>query len=577
MHDTVLSRLWAHARNRPSGVAATFLADGEREEHSQSYAQLVEAAAGIGRFIRSRQLNGALIAIALPSGLGFLQALIGCMCGGAIPVPIAVPRLGAESKGVERLCRIVSDCGAKLLIAEGSMVDALREVARTRDDLSSVEIVAMSAASIDGIPREEDFAPNPEAIAFLQYTSGSTANPRGVVVRHRNLVANFAVLEKSMQIDDSTRFLSWLPLHHDMGLIGIVIQALFRGCALVLMSPFHFMQRPMRWLEAISRFQATLSGGPNFAYDLCVDRIGRRSAEPLDLSCWKVAFNGSEPVRAVTMESFSRAFTPSGFRPDSFFPCYGLAEATLYVSGEGYRAATITSFDAPALSLGSGVEPQVGNKHIRLVSAGTPGQDHEVVVADPATCAIQVDGAVGEILVRGPSVTDGYWRPTSESRQTFDAEIQGRTDKYLRTGDLGFLRHGRVFVTGRLKDLIIVRGRNIYPQDVESSAGVEFDQERSGLAAAFSERTHDGEESLTVVREVRARDVHELQKLAARIAERVLIDHDIRARRVVLVRIGSLPRTSSGKIRRSETRRALAVGQILPIVDWGLHAMRAGY
>ncbi|HWN41215.1 MAG TPA: amino acid adenylation domain-containing protein, partial [Thermoanaerobaculia bacterium] len=381
----------------------------------------------------------------------------------------------------------------------------------------------------------EDWRPpavGPDSLAFLQYTSGSTSTPKGVRVTHGNLIANERAIQHACGQSEESVVVGWLPLYHDMGLIGNVLQPLWCGATCVLMSPLSFLQRPRRWLDAIDRFRGTTSGGPDFAYSLCVRKIPPADREGLDLSSWRVAFNGAEPVRAATLDAFAEAFASSGFRREAFYPCYGLAEATLFVSGGDPDAA-----------------PRVAGN---LVSCGRAWPGERITVVGPETGRELPAGEEGEICVSGPSVADGYWQGESFGG-------------FLRTGDLGRLdEHGELFVTGRLKDLIVVRGRNLYPHDVERTAEESHPALRPGGGAAFSVEV-EGEERLVVVHEVERRREAEAREAAEAIRAAVLREHEVSPHEVVPIRAGMLPKTSSGKVRRGACREGYLSGALTPL------------
>ncbi len=571
MSATVISQLLSHATNRADDVAITFLEDGETIERNLTFGALHQRCIRIAQRIARICPRGSRAMLTFRSGIEFIEAFVGCMYAGVLPVPVYPPR---PREGIRRLTNLARDCGCGALLTTAEIAarsqQSFAESAAwqfipwiTTDDLSGA-----ANGTFDLI------LPEPDTTAFLQYTSGSSAEPKGVMVTHRNLAANFRATRTAMSIDESTVFLSWLPLNHDMGLIGIVLQSLFFGNRQILMSPEHFLQRPMRWLRAISNYRATLSGGPNFAFDLCVRRAAPDALVGVDLSSWKVAFNGAEPIRADTLANFASSFAPYGFSIASLFPCYGLAEATLFAAGRSPNGCVVEAIDAEAFRANRAV-PGEGADAVRLVSSGLIAIDHEVTIVDPARHAALPDGQVGEIWIRGPSVAAGYWNREELSEPTFRAYLDSGEGPYLRTGDLGFVLRDQLFVSGRSKDLIIIRGRNIYPQDIELTTEQVSPIFVPAGGAAFSESTH----ALSVVHEVRGARAQDLRSLANGVLQAIVENHDVRPERVVFIRAASLPRTTSGKVQRAATRQALGEGRLPVVADYRLQDLfpaRAG-
>jgi acyl-CoA synthetase (AMP-forming)/AMP-acid ligase II len=411
-----------------------------------------------------------------------------------------------------------------------------------------------------------------DTLAFLQYTSGSTGDPKGVMLTHGNLLANLRQLQWGARLRESVN-VSWLPLHHDMGLIGKVLSSLFIGGRLVFMSPGHFLQRPMRWMRAITRYRGNVAYGPDFAYRMVLRAFRPEDLPELDLSHLHTVGNGAEPVRADTLDQLARTFAPAGFRPEHIYPAYGLAEASVLVSmWHPGVPPTVVHVDAAALEQDRVVEVAPEHPNARaLVGCGIPADDLEVVVADPATGEHVGPGRVGEMWIAGPNVSSGYWRKPELNAEAFGARTADGAGPYYRTGDLGFRREGVVFITGRLKDLIIIDGRNHYPQDVERTVEEADEQLRPGGVAAFSVEV-DGIEQLVVVAEVdrRAREI-DAEAVAQAIRGAVSLAHEIAPREVVLIKAGCLPKTSSGKVRRRACRSALEHGE-LQVVGRAIYA-----
>ncbi|HEY6321839.1 MAG TPA: amino acid adenylation domain-containing protein [Thermoanaerobaculia bacterium] len=559
----------------------TFLADGEREAGQLTFAALDRRARAIATAVAEVVAPGERVLLLYPPGLDFIAAFFSCLYSGAVAVPAYPPR---PNRGHDRLRALLADADPRLVLTCAAMQRELAAVAAKVPELGRIETLATDAVP-DDLAGSWTMPPlSGETLALVQYTSGSTSAPKGVRITHANLLHNAEQIRLAFRQSPSSVVISWLPLYHDMGLIGGVLQPLYAGGCCFLMSPLAFLQRPARWLEAISRYRATTSGGPNFAYELCARRHQEGETQTLDLGSWQVAFNGAEPVRAATLDRFAATFAPHGFRRAAFLPCYGLAEATLFVAGEASGLGpTVQSFAAATLELGQAVplapvapvaplaapaasqaasSPGASPESRRLVSCGQPGPGQQIAIVDPATSERRGPGRVGEIWVAGPSVAAGYHRRSTETAAIFGARIAGESgEPHLRTGDLGFLAAGRLFVTGRMKDLIIIRGRNHYPQDVEATVERSHPELPAGGSCAVAiER--DGEERLAVICELprRSRAAGDLAAVAEAVRREVAAEHEIQLDEVAFIRAGALPRTSSGKVRRQACRAALLDG-----------------
>jgi amino acid adenylation domain-containing protein len=537
--------LRSRAGEHPERPAFTFLRDGEEEGARLTYAELDAAARALAvRLRESGAVQGDRALLLYPPGLDFVVAFFGCLLAGVVAVPAYPPQVSGRRRGDPRLRAIAADCRPRFALTTGTILARREAVASDVPELAAAVWLATDGPS----PEAADWIepePAPDSLAFLQYTSGSTSTPKGVMVTHGNLLHNEEMIRRACGHTESSVLVGWLPLYHDMGLIANVLQPLYVGARSVLMSPAAFLQRPVRWLRAISRYGGTTSGGPNFAWDLCVRKIGEEERAGLDLSSWKVAFNGAEPVRAETLERFAEAFASCGFRREAVYPCYGLAEATLFVTGR-------EALRGPAVEISAETgRPRVGCGHAWL--------EQRIAIVDPESGSELPPGGIGEVWISGPSVAAGYWGRPEETVRDFGAQLAGREAEgpFLRTGDLGFLVEGELYVTGRLKDLVILRGRNHYPQDLEATAeGAHPDLQPAGSAAFAAEG--EGEERLVIVAEVQRRReaAADVEGIADAVRRAVAEGHEARVHEVVLIRAGTLPRTSSGKVRRRATREA---------------------
>ena len=566
--STLVDLIRHRAAHQDKDVALTYLVDGENEKITVTYGELDRRARAIAVMLQEKGLEGQRALLLYPAGLDFLASFFGCMYAGVVAVPAYPPR---RNRKLSRIESIVSNSGAKIALMTDTVLEQVLPVLDQTPDLMEIEWTSTDNISNDQHHRWQAPDIHTDTMAFLQYTSGSTGEPKGVMVSHANLIHNAALIAESFEVFSTVHGLFWLPTYHDMGLIGGVLVPLYVGGTSTLMSPMSFLQRPVRWLQAISRMGAMVSGGPNFAYDLCVDKIKDEQKEKLDLSNWGLAFNGAEPVRQETIDRFSKAFEQCGFRRDAFYPCYGMAETTLMVTG-GRRSKppVFGAFDAEALQNDDVVEAIEDDEDARLlVSSGTACRDHHIIIADPETCREVKSGRVGEIWVTGPSVAQGYWRNEELTDEIFHARTTDTNEgPYLRTGDLGFLHDRELYVTGRLKDLIIVRGANHYPQDIELTAEKSHSRLRKAGGAAFTVES-DGHDRLYLVHEIERRRQGGLDEVFEAIRRDISAEHQLAIDAIVLVKAGSIPKTSSGKIQRRATRDVLLADELTIIAEWG--------
>jgi acyl-CoA synthetase (AMP-forming)/AMP-acid ligase II len=537
---TVVELLRRRACEQPTQLAYTFLLDGEGEEARLTYGELDARARAIATLLQSLDVTGGRVLLLYPSGLDYIAAFFGCLYAGVVAVPAYPPRPAAQNRNFPRLRAIVNDCSPTVALSTGAILGAVEKRLAQHPDLMSMRWLSTDNLSAALANEWQEPALSSHTLAFLQYTSGSTATPKGVMVSHGNLLHNERMISLAFGQTAQSIIVGWLPLYHDMGLIGNVLQPLYLGARCILMAPTAFLQRPLRWLDAIARYKATTSGGPNFAYELCVRKTTAEQRAGLDLSSWTTAFNGAEPVRPETMQRFAEVFGPCGFRFESFAPCYGLAEATLIVTGGRPSAEPIvTKFDAAGLEHNQ-VRPASATDQARsLVNCGRTLLSQKLVLVEPESATQCGPDSVGEIWVAGPSVTHGYWQRPEETAQTFDAYLADvGAGPFLRTGDLGFLHEGRLFVTGRLKDLIVIRGRNHYPQDIEATVERSHAALRPGCGAAFSIDVAD-EERLVVVQEIEHRQRPDMNAVHDAIRQALFEEHEVLAHAILLVPPGA--------------------------------------
>ncbi len=580
-HATLVDLLGSRAHHQASRTAYTFLADGESEEVSISYAELDEKARSIAAYLHDAGACGSRALLLYPSGLDYILAFFGCLYAGVVPVPAYPPR---KNRSLDRIDGIVINAEATHVLGTTQILNDVERRFSEHPHLQQMHRIATDTLDLAAAPTWSPTTLSGADLAFLQYTSGSTDRPKGVMVSHDNLMHNQRLMHQAFQLTEQDRLLGWLPLYHDMGLIGNVLHSLYAGVHCVLMAPVMFLQKPVRWLNGVTKYGATISGGPNFAYDLCSRKITPEQREGLDLSSWNLAVNGSEPIRAATLELFSETFSPHGFRRNAFFPCYGLAEATLFVSGGPVtNEPTFDRVGASALAENrierAGENGSSQEETCTLVSSGTAWPDQQLQIVNPETMTPCASGEVGEILISGGSVAGGYWKAPEATKEAFEAIVangsagNGSNGSHhaLRTGDLGFIREGELFVTGRIKDMIIIRGRNHYPQDIEATVAAAHPALRGGGAAAFSIEI-DHEERLAVVQEVERTAVRNLDEagIVGAIRKAVSDAHELHAHTVVLLKPGHLPRTTSGKIQRRKCKGDLVAGRLEQIGGSGV-------
>ncbi|MEB3232451.1 MAG: SDR family NAD(P)-dependent oxidoreductase, partial [Leptolyngbyaceae bacterium] len=594
MHEfsNLVDLLRHRVQSNPDKTAFTFLRDGEVESEVLSYKELDRRAQAIATQLQAMGASGQRALLLYAPDLSFITAFLGCLYAGVLAVPAYPPR---PNQTIHRLRAMMTDAGATIALTTEPLLSSFGKILAANPDFAQLQWLTTDGSTGDqaadwhhGNSRSGFLPITSDTLAFLQYTSGSTGLPKGVMVSHGNLLHNARAIHERFGDTAQTIGVSWLPPYHDMGLIGGILQPIYLNIPSVLMAPVSFLQRPLRWLQAISQYRGTTSGGPNFAYDLCVRQITPEQRDGLDLSSWTLAFSGAEPVRAETLRQFTEYFAPCGFRPEAFYPCYGMAEATLFITGgdrtQPPATLTLNSTDLeqnrgiPVAESANGKpshssplsEHGMGGDRRQLVSCGISAANQQVRVVNPTTLMPCTDGEVGEIWAAGANIAQGYWNRPQQSQETFQARMAPTGEgPFLRTGDLGFLRNGELFVTGRLKDLIVIRGLNHYPQDIEATVGDAHEQLRSGQGAAFSVDV-DNEERLVIVQEVERTALRRLRtdEIVTAIKQAIAQTHTLQVYAILLLKTGSIPKTSSGKIQRHACKQGFQAQTLTVVGQW---------
>jgi acyl-CoA synthetase (AMP-forming)/AMP-acid ligase II len=554
---SLVDLLLHRASEQPNDCAYVFLSDKGNEETVLTFGALARRAGAVARRLGKCGQGGDRALLLFGPGLDFIIAYFGCLLAGVIPVPMMLPR---RNSSLDSSGSILADCSPRFAITNARLRSARPDVIERFHGPQMQWFIVDQPGEQSIEPERPLPVPGREDIAFLQYTSGSTSDPKGVMVTHGNLIENLEMIRLTLGNTRRSTYASWVPLYHDMGLILNVLQSLYLGALCVLLAPVTFIQRPLTWLRAIHDYRAEVAGAPNFAFDLCVQRFRADQVKGLDLSCWKLAFNAAEPIRADTIERFAATFGAYGFELRAMYPLYGMAEATLLISS-GQRGAgpVIRTVSLDAFRRHQVVAPAGSEDVHRVVGCGRNIIGQRIAIVDPKTRRRLEADRIGEVWVGGPHVCKGYWRNPDSTRSTFQARIKGGDDEpWLRTGDLGFMDDaGELFITGRIKDVIIVRGINYYPQDIENTVYDSHPVLRRHCGAAFSVLTDSNEEKVVLVQEVERahRRRLEIEEIVACIREAVANEHEIALDSIVLIRPGTIPKTTSGKIQRSLARR----------------------
>jgi acyl transferase domain-containing protein/acyl-CoA synthetase (AMP-forming)/AMP-acid ligase II/acyl carrier protein len=561
-NQTLIDRFGTVLRGRAEAPFYRFLVDGDDRAEVLTGAALDRRARAIAVALGERAAVGDRALILCPPGTDYVAAFFGCLYAGVVAVPAYPPEPGLVRRMLPRLLGVIEDAAPSVVLAPAAAATMAGQIAQLAPRTAALPWLAVDEVDEAGAADWRRPGVRGRDLAFLQYTSGSTGRPKGVMLSHDNLLANLAAIDRHMFDSTEQSSVIWLPPYHDMGLIGGLLEPAYRGYPVTFMSPLAFLKRPARWLRAVSDFRATHSGGPNFGYDLCVSKISEEERAGLDLSNWQVAFSGAEPVRAETLERFARSFAPHGFRRTAFYPCYGMAEASLLVAG-GARTTEPPLLRVRADALEQNrvepAEPGAGTR--TLVGCGQIISGHRLVIVAPDTGTPRPDGAVGEIWVSGPSVAREFWGRPEESAERLEARLADGEGPFLRTGDLGFRHDGELYVTGRIKDLIIIAGRNHYPQDIERTVEEAHPALRRGAGIAFSVDSGEAEE-LVVVQAVRGAARAAAEEIFTAVRAAIAEHHGLRVHDIVLVTPGSIPKTSSGKLRRHACKQAYLAGSL---------------
>lgn len=565
----LISILNQRANQTPNQLAYIFLKNRENQEQNITYQQLSQHSKNIAIKLQSLIPEGSRALLLYPQGLEFINAFLGCLYAGIIAVPAYPPK---RNQKMSRLAAIIKDAEPQIILTTSSILESIKEKLTDIVDSSAVQWLAT-----DNLNNEEELSyifPNisSDSLAFLQYTSGSTGTPKGVMISHGNIVHNSASIQKAFELTEKSVSVTWLPSFHDMGLIDGIIQPLYTGFLGVILPPESFLQRPILWLQAITKYRATHSGSPNLGYELCVEKIAAEEQKNLDLSSWVSAYSGAEPIRRRTLENFITKFQSSGFQSQYFYPCYGMAEATLMITGGNIEDEPVylnvqSELLENKIVLKADVER---DNYQQMVGCGHTWLDTEIRIVDPETCTQCADNQVGEIWVSGSSIAQGYWHQPEKTIETFQAKLVDMGEiNFLRTGDLGFIQNGELFITGRMKDVIIIWGRNHYPQDIEYSVQQSHKALSLDCGAAFTVEVNH-QEKLVIVQEVERTYLRKLavDEIVSAIRETVALNHGLQVYAILLIKPASIPKTSSGKIQRHACRHAFLTKTLVIVGQW---------
>ncbi|MEM9149437.1 MAG: fatty acyl-AMP ligase [Cyanobacteria bacterium P01_F01_bin.3] len=570
--STLIELLQYRASQQPDDLAYQFLVDGKKEGAAYTYAELEEWAKAIAALLQQQQTKGERALLLYPQGVEVVAAFCGCLYAGVIAIPVPPPDAGRMKRTLPRLREIIKDAEATIVLSNARIIELIQDSGLDFPEFDTMHWIDTESVELDLAKEWKDPDVDKDVLAYLQYTSGSTSTPKGVMLSHYNLLHHSDYLQRACGYSKDGPTVTWMPYFHDYGLVEGLMQPLYNGAPCYIMAPLAFVKRPLRWLQAIQKYGATHSQAPNFAYELCLRRIKPAKREGLDLSSWISAGNAAEPINPRVLREFAEAFEEYGFKWENFSPAYGLAEATLLVSSTPIgQEPVLLRLEATALEKGKITLAGAESSYVReAVSCGPLVCETNVAIVNPDTLMRCGADEVGEIWVRDPGVAHGYWQRPEATGETFEAQISGEEpERYLRTGDLGFVQDGELYITGRIKDLIIIRGTNHYPQDIEWTVQQTSPAMRPDYGACFS-IIEEGEERLVVVQEVERSQQRDLnaEELMTEIRQAISEAHELQTYVIALVKSGNVLKTSSGKIQRRKCKASFLAGELEVLADW---------
>ncbi|MBL7684763.1 MAG: AMP-binding protein, partial [Deltaproteobacteria bacterium] len=559
----------------PQAKPYTFLEDGESQERSITLEALTKQAKALAVHLQEKGYAGQTALLLFPPGIDYIVSFLGCLYAGVIAVPAYPPDPNRLSRTLPRLLSVIQDAQAKLVLSTEAICSMADFFFSQAPDLASLDWIASDRIDSSFLTSWKPPQMDSNSLAFLQYTSGSTGSPKGVMLSHGNLLHNLKMIQHAFAAKREDVGVSWLPPYHDMGLIGGILEPVYAGCSTILFSPLDFLKHPIRWLKAISKYRGTISGAPNFAYEMCIRKVTEEQKSQLDLSSWTLAFSGAEPIRPETLRRFAQSFAPCGFKKEALYTCYGLAESTLIVSGsKRFEEPIIQSFSKEGLKKHRAEHSQKFEDAVELVSCGQVLPEQQLKIVDPDSKQLCAPYEIGEVWIQGESIAKGYFHQKEKTEEIFAAKHSSLSETFFKTGDLGFLDPDKkLYITGRLKDLIIINGSNHYPQDIETNFEKADAALRAGCVAAFSIES-DQSEKLAVMAELEKGIVltqDQFHNLVESIQQVISEKHEIDVHDIILIPSGSIPKTSSGKISRYACKQGFLEKTIEVLHHWSRH------